>query len=141
MNDTTATLTNKTISAGTYESSQGYANASTPGGAKTDGFYMWSADIVAGNAAPHFLTEAGPTIKLYQVSSADQATITPTTTGANTGTSGLGLSLIGDTSSSNESANIMNDFIALKEDIVALNTLVESMRSALIAHGLIKGSA
>lgn len=32
----------------------------------TDGFQQYSADIVAGNAAPHFRTEAGDIIKLYK---------------------------------------------------------------------------
>jgi hypothetical protein len=31
-----------------------------------DGFRMYSADIVAGNAAPHFRTENGSIVKLYQ---------------------------------------------------------------------------
>jgi len=29
-------------------------------------FQMWSEDIVAGNAAPHFITELGNIIKLYR---------------------------------------------------------------------------
>lgn len=33
----------------------------------TDGFQQYSADIVAGNAAPHFRTENGQIIKLYSV--------------------------------------------------------------------------
>ena len=32
----------------------------------TDGYLQYSADIVAGNAAPHFRTENGAIIKLYQ---------------------------------------------------------------------------
>lgn len=40
----------------------GVAPASSP----ADAFQMYSADIVAGNAAPHFRTELGNTIKLYQ---------------------------------------------------------------------------
>jgi len=141
MNDTAATLTNKTMDAGTFTGVQGLANASAPGGAKTDGVYIWSQDIVAGNAAPHFYTEEGQIVKLYQNRSADQATITPTTTGSNTGTSGAGLSLIGDTTSVNQASNIMNDLVALKEDITALNTLVNSIRTALINCNIIKGSA
>jgi hypothetical protein len=135
------TLTNKTVTSLTSDGVNGHTNVGAPGGALTDGFYMWSQDIVAGNAAPHFYTEEGVTIKLYQVAHADQAVITPTTVGANTGTSGAGLSLIGDTTAVNQASNIMNDFVAVQEDIDGLNTLVESIRTALIAHGLIKGSA
>jgi hypothetical protein len=32
----------------------------------TDSFQQYSADIVAGNAAPHFRTENGSVIKLYK---------------------------------------------------------------------------
>jgi hypothetical protein len=40
-----------------------------------DGFKQYSADIVAGNAAPHFRTENGNIIKLYQQSSAGISTV------------------------------------------------------------------
>lgn len=40
----------------------------------TDGFQMYSKDIVAGNAAPHFKTELGNVIKLYQQSAITDAT-------------------------------------------------------------------
>lgn len=42
---------------------------------KADSFEMYSSDIVAGNAAPHFITENGSIIKLYQQSSAGIATV------------------------------------------------------------------
>jgi hypothetical protein len=41
----------------------------------TDSFQQYSADIVAGNAAPHFRTENGNIIKLYQQSSAGITTV------------------------------------------------------------------
>ena len=41
----------------------------------TDSFKLYSADIVAGNAAPHFRTENGAIIKLYQETTA----VTPAT--------------------------------------------------------------
>lgn len=45
----------------------GIANASAvPSTNPTDAFVMYSADIAAGNAAPHFRTELGKVIKLYQ---------------------------------------------------------------------------
>ena len=142
MLDTAQTLTNKTIAAGHHTTAQSFANASTPGASYTDGFYMYSSDIVAGNAAPHFYCEDGNIIKLYEVSHADQGDAgAMTVTGANTGTSAVGLSLIGDTTAVDQAAALMNDLLALKEDINALDVLLSSVRDALIAHGLIKGSA
>lgn len=44
----------------------GVVNGATPTAAMTNRFLLYSADIVAGNAAPHFLTEAGDLIKLYK---------------------------------------------------------------------------
>lgn len=41
----------------------------------TDSFQQYSADITAGNAAPHFRTENGNIIKLYQQSSAGILTV------------------------------------------------------------------
>jgi len=41
-------------------------NGTAPTTSSADGFQFWSADIVAGNAAPHFRTEAGDVIKLYK---------------------------------------------------------------------------
>ena len=64
-----------------------------------------------------------------------------TTVGANTGTSGAGLSLIGDTTTVNQAANLMNDFKALQEDIAALDVLLTEIRTALVNAGIIKGSA
>jgi hypothetical protein len=41
-------------------------NGTNPSASTTDAFRMYSADVVAGNAAPHFRTENGAVIKLYQ---------------------------------------------------------------------------
>jgi hypothetical protein len=41
-------------------------NGTNPSASTTDAFRMYSADIVAGNAAAHFRTENGAVIKLYQ---------------------------------------------------------------------------
>jgi hypothetical protein len=38
----------------------------TPSSSFSDSFIMYSSDVVAGNAAPHFRTENGAVIKLYQ---------------------------------------------------------------------------
>jgi len=42
-------------------------NGTAPTATLTDGFSLYSADIVAGNAAPHFRTEGGNVVKLYSV--------------------------------------------------------------------------
>ena len=43
----------------------GIVNGTAPNGVITDSFALYSADIVAGNAAPHFRTENGNIIKLF----------------------------------------------------------------------------
>lgn len=142
MVDTTQTLTNKTISTGIFAGVQAVNNASAPGGGLTDGMYMWSQDIAAGQTALHLMTEDGDTLKLYQIGDADQSALgAMTTIGSNTGTAGSGLSLIGATNTVDQSGAIMNDFAALREDIEALEALLSSIRSALVSQGLIKGSA
>jgi len=46
--------------------------APTTGLSGGDGFQLYSADIVAGNAAPHFRSEAGDIIKLYKTNTYTQ---------------------------------------------------------------------
>ena len=43
-----------------------HINATNPSSSVTDSYVQYSADVVAGNAAPHFRTENGAVIKLYQ---------------------------------------------------------------------------
>jgi hypothetical protein len=45
-------------------------NATNPSSSITDSYIQYSADVVAGNAAPHFRTENGAVIKLYQETTA-----------------------------------------------------------------------
>lgn len=45
-------------------------SGTAPTASLTDGYKQYSADIVAGNAAPHFRTEAGDIIKLYKETTA-----------------------------------------------------------------------
>jgi hypothetical protein len=45
-------------------------NGTSPGSSPTDAFQMYSADIVGGNAAPHFRTENGNVVKIYQETTA-----------------------------------------------------------------------
>jgi hypothetical protein len=80
-----------------------------------------------------------PVIQPAGANQADQGTMT--TVGANTGTAGAGLSLIGDTTMVNQAANLMNDLVALQEDIAALDVIVTEIRTALVNLGLMKGSA
>lgn len=64
-----------------------------------------------------------------------------TTVNNNTGTAGAGLSLISATDTTDQSSNIMNDLVALQEDIVALDVLLTEVRSCLVNLGAMKGSA
>jgi hypothetical protein len=50
-------------------------NGTAPTASVTDGFKMYSADIAAGNAAPHFRTENGSVVKLYQQTSTGTETV------------------------------------------------------------------
>jgi len=43
-----------------------HASATNPSSSVTDSYVQYSADVTAGNAAPHFRTENGAVIKLYQ---------------------------------------------------------------------------
>jgi hypothetical protein len=45
------------------------ASGTAPSSSATDIFHLYAADIIAGNAAPHFRTENGAVIKLYQETS------------------------------------------------------------------------
>jgi hypothetical protein len=45
-------------------------NGTAPTGSITDGYKQYSADITAGNAAPHFRTENGAIVKVYQETTA-----------------------------------------------------------------------
>jgi hypothetical protein len=58
------------------------ANGVAPSVNYADSHYYYSADIVAGNAAPHFRTEAGDIIKLYKETTAVTAATFVTNTSA-----------------------------------------------------------
>jgi hypothetical protein len=47
-----------------------HTNATNPSSSVTDSYVQYSADVTAGNAAPHFRTENGAVIKLYQETTA-----------------------------------------------------------------------
>ncbi len=79
-----------------------------------------------------------PVVQPTASGQADQGVMT--TTGANTGTAGAGLSVIGDTTAVDQAAALMNDLVALKEDINSLDVLLTEIRTALVNNGLIKGS-
>lgn len=77
------------IQAGSGQGNILFANNTGPTTNVVDHHYYYSADIVAGNAAPHFRTENGAIIKLYQQTTAvaastfvqnSGATIHPTST-------------------------------------------------------------
>jgi len=81
------------------------------------------------------LIQGTQVLTTQQSAVADAAAVT--TVGSNTGTSGAGLSLIGDTSSSDQSGPIMNDLVALQEDVTELRTQLNAALAALRAHGII----
>jgi len=80
-----------------------------------------------------------PVIQAADAGQGDQGTMT--TVGANTGTAGTGLTVIGDTTSVDQASNLMDDFVALQEDIASLDVLVTEMRTVLVNVGLMKGGA
>ena len=47
-----------------------HISATNPSSSVTDAYVQYSADITAGNAAPHFRTENGAVVKIYQQTSA-----------------------------------------------------------------------
>jgi hypothetical protein len=47
-----------------------HTSATNPSSSVTDSYVQYSADVTAGNAAPHFRTENGAVIKLYQETTA-----------------------------------------------------------------------
>jgi hypothetical protein len=55
-------------------------SATAPTGNYTDSFKLYSADITAGNAAPHFRTENGSVVKIYQETTAIAASTFVTNT-------------------------------------------------------------
>lgn len=69
---------------------------------------------------------------------ADVATLT--TVGSNTGTGGAGLTLIGDTTAVDQASNLMNDLVALREDLAAIKTTVDAALDVLEEHGLMTAS-
>ena len=61
-----------------------------------------------------------------------------TTVGANTATSAVGLSLIGDTSAIDQSANIMTDFRSIQEDVSNLQITMNLILARLRTYGVIQ---
>jgi len=58
-------LINGAVEAGNLAGGMAMLNGTAASSTVTNSFQLYSADIVAGNAAPHFYTEAGNLIKLY----------------------------------------------------------------------------
>ncbi len=77
-----------------------------------------------------------------QPASADQTALgAATTVGTNTGTPAAGLSLIGDTSTVDQSAALMNDLASLRRDVANAYTLINALRLGTVNLGLLKGAA
>lgn len=68
--------------AGTYTNTLAIGNGTAPTATSLNTFTMYCADVVAGNAAPHILTENGALLKLYQETTA----VAAATFTANSGT-------------------------------------------------------
>lgn len=101
-------------------------------------------DISEGTTNKHFT--ATEKTKLSGVTTAATANVqqaaeadlgSATTIGANTGTAGAGLSLIGDTSTTDQSTALMNDLAALQEDNAALNSKVNALLAKLRTANII----
>ena len=82
--------------------------------------------------------DATPVIQPTAANQADQGVMT--TVGANTGTAGAGLTLIGDTTAVDQADNLMDDLEALRADVNSLDLLLTEVRTALVNTGIIKGS-
>jgi len=83
-----------------------------------------------GSTALFSASLSGSTVNQYatQGSAYISPAITVTTVGANTGTPGAGLSLIGNTTSVNQASNLMNDLEALRADISTIADLIPEIR-------------
>jgi len=95
----------------------------------TDSFQQYANDIVAGNSAPHFRTENGKVIKLYQqthIATVD-STVISTLTNAY-GTADGTLEDIGATNSSDVSGSIENNFKECTTQITNLKLVVDDLR-------------
>lgn len=68
--------------AGTYTNTLAIGNGTAPTATSLNTFTMYCADVVAGNASPHILTENGALLKLYQETTA----VAAATFTANSGT-------------------------------------------------------
>lgn len=107
-------------------------NTTAPGSSITDGFRMYSYDQTAGNACPHFRTESGTIIKLYQQAHlADVSTTTITSLTNAYGTADGTLEDIGDTSTADQSGVIENNFKECTTEIANLKTVVDSARTTI----------
>lgn len=60
-----------------------------------------------------------------------------TTVGANIGTAAAGLTLIGATDTTDQAANLMNDLVALQEDILDVRTQLNAALAELRTLGVI----
>ena len=93
-------------------------------------FVLLEADPLAGGTPESAYTQTFSTAdKTHDVDGSSavavpdaEAMATVTTVGGNTGTAGAGLTLLGDTTTVDQASNIMNDLVALQEDILDAKT-------------------
>jgi hypothetical protein len=103
-------------------------NGTAPSTSPVDQHQYYSADIVAGNAAPHFRTEDGNTIKLYQTAGANQALVVD-----NTG--GTAAFECVDVGAAFDQSKLNNNFASLIREVSEIRYVLTSL------IGLMKGSA
>jgi hypothetical protein len=105
-------------------------NVVAPGAAPTDSYYQYAYDQVAGNSCPHFKTELGTIIKLYQ--QAHVADINTTVIASLTnafGTADGTLEDIGATNTGDVSGAIKNNFKECTTEIANLKTVIDDLRT------------
>lgn len=109
-----------------------YKNSMSAPTATTDTAYIYCADQAAGNAVIKMLTEGNKTLTLYQqahIADVD-STVIATLTNAY-GTADGTFEDIGDTSASDQSGVIENNFKECSTNLVNLKTVVDSLRTKM----------
>ena len=97
--------------------------------------------LVLGSASTSKFGAFGVT-PVVQPAAANQAALgAMTTIGGNTGAVLTELSLIGNTADVDQSAALMGDLRALREDISAIDVLLTEIRTVLVNVGIMKGAA
>lgn len=107
-----------------------FNNISDPGAPPADSSFIYGTDQTTGNSCPHVKTENGSILKLYQQAHIADINATAITSLTNAfGTADGTLEDIGDTSSSDQSGVIENNFKECTTEIASLKTVIDDLRS------------